>query len=394
VPQFEYVAYSRDGTEHRGEERAASEQDLESRLKRRRLVLVKAHAAARPRAPAKLSAALVGELASLLDGGMVLARALQVLATEAGIDPELARLAETLRQGLQRGRSLSEALADTMRFDPLLIPLVRVGEATGRLAQTLAILEAHYQERRKLNAEILTALAYPSILVTVSVLSLFGLGIYVVPVFRNLFRDEEELLPFTTQVVFAVSDWLIAYGPVMLGTIFGLVVAGFLAMRFIPALRRPVSAGILRIPLFGPLLSLREGGRLMVMLGILLERNVQLVEALDLARESVTNYAQRLGLTEAVRELRQGRSLSAAMVSVPGLPDRARQMIIVGDESGQLGTACAKAGARLEQTLRERLRSLIALAEPLVVLVMGGAVGFVVVSMLLAVFSFSDLAAT
>lgn len=389
--QYRYVALTREGAEQQGTDEATSPEELARRLRQRRLVLVKAKPVARSKVPLALNARLVGELAGLLDSGVALERALQILAEEAGTDRRLAELARRLRDGLKRGQSFSEALASAGEFDPLLVPLVRAGEASGHLPGTLAMLEGHYEAQRQLRSDLLAALAYPLILLVVSILSLLGLGLYVIPVFKDLFADEPGRLPGATHAIFWTSDALLAYGHWLLLATLVLIGAARLALRASPALRRRWHRLALGLPLAGPLLSLAEGGRLMTLLGVLLERGVPLVRAMELGRDGVRNLEQRAGLAQAIQALRQGRPLPAAMQAVPALPERARQLLKVGDESGRLAGTCVKAGERLQRDLRTRIKALVSLAEPAIILFMGGVIGFVVVSMLLAVFSLSDL---
>lgn len=391
MTQYRYVAYTREGEEREGVEDAASESELARRLLRRRMVLARAAPVARRRTSMDVTERLVGELAALLEGGMVLERALQVLAQEGSDDHRLAALAATLRDALKRGQSLSQALDASARFDPLLVPLVRAGEASGRLAATLSLLERHYEARRRLRGELLATLTYPAILLLVSLLSLVGLGVYVIPVFRDLFEDGAADLPLGTRIIFATSDFLIAHGVTLALVAGALVIGTGLAVRLLPAVRRARDALALRLPVLGPIIALAESGRLLTVLGVLLERNVQLVDALDLARDSLRNAILSEGLAEAIQRLRRGLSLPAAIAAMPQLPGRAVQLLRVGDETGQLARACRAGGERLQQQLTLRLNALVSLAGPLIIVVMGGLVGFVVVSMLLAVFGIAEL---
>ncbi len=391
MPRYRYVALTREGGTHHGDDDAASPEDLGRRLRRRQLVLVEAKPVPRKRVPSSIANQLVGELATLLDSGLMLDRALQVLVEE-GSESGLAQLAATLRDGLKRGQSLSDTLDSIGRFDPLLIPVVRAGEASGELASTLASLEKHYEARRRLHAELITNLVYPVILLVVSLISIIALGVYVVPVFRELYADSPTALPLGTRIIFTASDAMIAHGVSFTVTVLTAWATAVALIRWLPTLRASWHGLLLALPLVGSLLALAEGGRLMTLLGVLLQRGVPLVRALELARDGVTNLKQRVGLTQAIRDLRLGRSLPLAMTAVPALPERVMQLLKVGDESGRLAEACAKAGERLQHQLTTRIRTLVAMLEPAIILSMGALIGSIVVSMLLAVFNLTDLA--
>jgi type II secretory pathway component PulF len=270
--------------------------------------------------------------------------------------------------------------------------MLRAGEATGQLAGMLRRLSDHFEQANDLRREVRASLAYPSILLVVSLLSLIGLALYVVPVFRELFEDNLADLPVGTRIVFGISDWLVQNGTLAFGVSAAVLITLLLGFRHVPPLRDLAHRSMFALPLFGEIAALRQSASLTGVLGVLLSSGVPLVQAMQIAGETATNRYMRKLLARAHSEIRQGAPFTSAMNRVHVLPIVASRLMGIGDESGRLGPACSKASHLLEKTLRSRLKSLVALVEPITILTMGGVVGFVVVSMLLAVFGLTDLA--
>ena len=391
MPEFHYTALSKTGGEVQGREFADSAEALKTLLKKRRLILVKAKARKASRVAKGTVARLIAELADLAESDVVLERALQVLSEDRR-DPTVSSLSSALREELKSGNSLSQAFAKLGRIDPLVAPMLRAGEATGQLAGMLRRLSDHFEQANDLRREVRASLAYPSILLVVSLLSLIGLALYVVPVFRELFEDNLADLPVGTRIVFGISDWLVQNGTLAFGVSAAVLITLLLGFRHVPPLRDLAHRSMFALPLFGEIAALRQSASLTGVLGVLLSSGVPLVQAMQIAGETATNRYMRKLLARAHSEIRQGAPFTSAMNRVHVLPIVASRLMGIGDESGRLGPACSKASHLLEKTLRSRLKSLVALVEPITILTMGGVVGFVVVSMLLAVFGLTDLA--
>jgi len=391
MPEYQYLALAKDGKEISGREFAGNTDGLRQILKRRRLILVKA----KPQSEKKISQArleqLISDLGDLLDSGMVLERSLQIISSDSG-DPKLASLAARLRNDLKSGRSLSQSIQRLGNVNPLLAPMLHAGEVSGQLAPIVLRMSEYFTERRGLRKEIAANLAYPAILMVVSILSLIGLAIYVVPVFRDLFEDNLEALPVGTRIVFSASDWLMDYGLYAFVAFLMLILVAVGMIRFSKYSRYLFDRLLLSIPLFGQILALRESANFTGVLGILLSSGIPLVQAMEITRNISLNRFFKAGVERTTRKLRQGSSLAAAVHEIPGLPKLAQRLITIGDEGGKLAKACNKAAGIQEKELKMKIHSMVSMMEPAIILSMGGVVGFVVVSMLLAVFGLTDLA--
>ncbi|WP_031433491.1 type II secretion system F family protein [Methylomarinum vadi] len=390
MPQYQYTAISPSGEQIKGVESANSLDNLSLLLKRRKLILVKAKELKKQPVSFNHTLRLIIELNDLLGSGLVLERALQIIASDSS-DPRFSKLCEQIRQQLKSGLSLSQALQQIGSFDSLLIPLIQAGEASGQLTESLAILDHYYQSKKQLRSDIIASMAYPSILVIVSIISLIALALYVIPVFKDIFADNMDNLPLGALISFQVSDWVTANGFWLLIACATLFVVLSLAVKHNDTIRHHWHVLLFKLPLFGNLVSQNEAANTFSVLSVLLKSGVPLVKSMQITQKVLSNEPQQQGMEACIRQLKQGRPLSKAMEHIPYLPTIARRLINVGDESGNLAHSSEKASQIIQRELRNTLKGLVALLEPVIILVMGGVIGFVVISMLLAVFSMSDL---
>jgi general secretion pathway protein F len=391
MPEYAYKAIGRDGVEIMGQEQAESLEALTLVLRKKQLSLL--HAKTKKSRAIGLSVTLpfISELSPLVNSGIPLERALQIVAEDSR-EARVPELAEQLRKTLKRGESFSEALTQAGRFDSLFIALVKVGEASGELPKVLGILENHYQEARKIRGELIASLTYPAILAIVSIASVIGLALFVVPVFKDIFADSPEIvLPLGTRILFALSDFALRYGWVVLA---GLIVAATgvtLLVQRNAAVKRAWHALQLRLPLTGDLQAKFAAFKLAKALSIMLTGGLPLARAVEISRPLLTNLIQREGLESCLTGLRKGEPIPQAVNRIPALPVQFHRYIKLGNETGNLGPNLGRVADVLQEDFRNRLKSLVSVLDPLIIVTMGGVVGFMVISILVAVFSLSDV---
>ena len=389
--EYRYTALGRDGLETQGSLHADSRESLEKLLRQRQQTLLKARPVKTRGSSHKQITLLLGELAPLLSRGLPLERALLILGEDA-TDPQLIALAGELRNGIKKGLPLSQAMQQSGRFDPLILALTQVGEASGSLARVMSILADYYGTQSSFRRELIATLAYPVILAVVSIASVIGLMAYVVPVFQDMLADvPAQQLPLGTRIVFQLSDLLQNYG-LALGLLLVLGGTGIylLLQRHSPS-RRWWQGQLITLPLIGPLRGEIEGFKIAKSLGIMLQSGVQLTRAMELCRPLLGNEIRRDGLEECIKALRKGRPVPEAFQHIPGLPTQLHRFIVLGNETGSLGEHLEKIADLIYTRSRNRLKSLVALLDPLIILVMGSLIGFMVISILLAVFNLSDV---
>jgi len=390
MPLFNYTAISINGTESKGSETASDQLALKQQLKKRRLILVNAKEQTASVIPLKYSLRLATELNDLIGGGISLERALQLLSDDSQ-DPKFSQLCTQIQQNVKNGQALSQALEQCGKFDPLFIPLILAGEASGKLSETLLVLERYYLNKKEFQSNLTSSLAYPAILMLTSFIAIIALALYIIPVFKDLFADDMDKLPLGTQISFIASDWLIAYGPSLFISTSILLSSVILAIKYNPKVKFYWHQLLLSAPIIGSLISKSEALKLFNVLSILLKSGVPLLKTLQICQGVLSNLAQKKGLAQCIQRITQGQTLANNLNSIPNLPVIAERLTKVGDETGKLDKSSQKIADIIQRELNTQLKSIVALIEPIVILTMGGVIGFVIISMLLAVFSISDL---
>ncbi len=333
---------------------------------------------------------LTQELATLISAGLPLDRALSVLngLTEK---EELKKAVSQILRAVQQGKSLAEALGEFPKiFPPLYVNMVKAGEIGGFLDSTLQRLAEYMDRAQQVQDEIKSALTYPILLTATGGLSIIVLLTYVLPKFTAIFGDLGKALPMSTQILLGISEGLRSYWWLLLFIGVGVWFAWrqYLAT---PQGRFLWDRWRLRLWVFGPLLRKREVGRFARTLGTLLKSGVPLLQALEVVQEVAGNEMVSRALKEVRVGVREGQGIAAPLGRSGVFPTLSLQMVSVGEETGRLDEMLMRVAEYYERDTYNQVKRLTSLLEPVLILVMGLAVGFVVISMLSAVFSINDI---
>ncbi len=335
--------------------------------------------------------AFTQQFATLLEAGLSLDRALSVLE-ELSATPRLKTVVGDLLRSVRGGGSLSEALAKhhPRPFSRLYINMVRAGEKGGVLEVTLRRLAEFLEAAQEFRGAIVSALVYPILLTTVSGAAVIFLLTFVIPRFATIFADLGQAIPLPTQVLLTVSRLFAGYWWV-LGL---LALAGVLGARVILATREGRLAwdrACLRMPLVGAVVLKLEVARFARTLGTLLRSGVPMLAALEVVREVLGNQLLVRAMEQLREGVKRGAGLSAPMGQSRVFPPLALHMVRVGEETGRLEEMLLKVAETFETDVRSAVRRLIGLLEPSIILIMGLVVGFIVVAMLMAIFSINEI---
>ena len=335
--------------------------------------------------------AFTQRLATLLEAGVPLDRALAIQAELAPTERLRAITGDVLRD-VRGGASLADAFAKhhPHPFSRLYVNMVRAGERGAVLESTLARLAEFLEEAQALRDTVVSALIYPALLTVVGGAAVVFLMTFVIPRFADIFHDLGGAIPAPTRLLLAVSGWLERFWW-MLG-LGGLATAlGGRVVLSSAGGRLAVDRFVLRLPIVRAVVVEYEVARLARTLGTLLGSGVPLVGALALVKETSSNRH----LADAVGGLgagvKRGAGLARPMADAGVFPALAIHMVRVGEETGRIDDMLLQVGATFEADTRRRIKRLIALAEPGIILVMGLLVGFIVLAMLLAIFSISEI---
>ncbi len=335
--------------------------------------------------------AFTQQLATLFEAGLPLDRALSVLE-ELSATPRLKTVVGDLLRSVRSGASFSEALAKhhPRPFSRLYINMVRAGEKGGALEVTLRRLAEFLEAAQEFREAITSALVYPALLTSVGGAAVVFLLTFVIPRFAEIFADLGQAIPLPTQILLVVSQTLTDYWWVLAL----LALAGFLAGRMILASsegRRAWDRACLRGPLIGDVVLKLEVSRFARTLGTLLKSGVPMLAALEVVKEMLGNQLLARATEQLGEGVKRGAGLSAPMGESGVFPPLALHMVRVGEETGRLEEMLLKVADSFETDVRSAVKRLISLLEPTVILAMGLLVGFIVVAMLMAIFSINEI---
>jgi type II secretion system protein F len=335
--------------------------------------------------------AMTQQLATLFEAGLPLDRALAILQ-ELAPSAKLGEIITDLLRSVRGGSSLSDALAKhhPRPFSRLYINMVRAGEKGGVLEVALRRLAEFLESRAAFTEAIVSALAYPLVITTVGAGAVVFLLTFVIPRFATIFADLHQAIPLPTQILMAVSASMQTYWWV--GVL--AVLAGILGWRLwtgTPEGRLQWDRLLLQAPRVGPLTMKVETARFLRTLGTMLKSGVPVLGALAVVGDMMSNQIVARSVQRLADSVKRGGTVASGMREHGQFPSLAVHMVRVGEETGRLEDMLIKAAETLEGDVRSDLKRMIGLLEPAVILAMGVLVAFIVVAMLLAIFSINDI---
>jgi general secretion pathway protein F len=330
------------------------------------------------------------ELSTLVSAGLPIDRSLDILGTLT----ENGRLREAVKDVLKRveeGSSLNEALGYHPRiFSKLYINMVKAGESGGFLEMILSRLARYVQSSKELKDYLVSVMIYPLILTFVSGISIAILVTFVIPRFATMFSEMGQAIPLPTQIILSFSQFVKGYWWVILGGI-ALIYLGLKIYTHNEDREWRWDRSKLRWFVVGKLIKKVEVARFSRTLGTLLQSGVSILPALNLVREISQNRAVSRSVAYIHDQLREGKGISKSLEETDVFPPLAVHMIGVGEETGKLDEMLIKVAETYEEDFQSSVKRFVALLEPLIILIMGLVVGFIVISVLLAVFSINEI---
>ena len=330
------------------------------------------------------------QIASLLKSGLELDRSLGIM-TELVRNKKARELIASIQEAVHAGETLSGALAKQPEvFSRLYVNMVKAGETGGFLDNVFERLAFYLEGRLKLADSIRSALIYPAVLGAAGVSALGVLTVYVIPKFAAIFSEMGGELP-------AATRFLVWFSDTVAGNIFWIaiaVIAAAAGMRSYLASdtgRRRWDMLLLKLPVVGSVAQKVAVSQFTRTLGTLLQSGVPIVQSLGIVKDSVSNSAFAFALESTAQGVKEGKKLSALLTETGMFPPLALHMMLVGEESGKLGEQMVRMSNSYDDEVDTAVKRMIALFEPAMILIMGLAVAFVVISMLTAIFSVNDL---
>lgn len=335
-------------------------------------------------------AIMTRQLATLVRAGVPLVESIAAL-TEQVENEQLQRVLTTVRESLNEGTSFAKSLEQHPGvFPPLYINMVAAGEASGTLEAVLERLADFMESQSKLKGKVTAALAYPVLMAIVGTLLVGGLMVGVVPKVTSVFDNLGQTLPWYTRLLIFVSTTIGSYWWLILGTT-ALAIYAFRRWKKTPKGLMQWDSFRLRMPLFGRLTLLVAVARFSRTLSTLLASGVQLLPAMEIGRHVLENAKLQAVVSDAIGSIRGGESIAEPLKRSRAFPPMVTHMIAIGEKSGQLEQMLENVSRAYESDVETRVQTLTSLLEPMVIVLLGGAVGFVALAILMPLIQMNQL---
>jgi general secretion pathway protein F len=334
-------------------------------------------------------AVMTRQLATLVRAGIPLVEAIGALVDQVEKD-ELKRVLTVVREKLNEGTSFAKTLEQHPRaFPPIYVNMVAAGEASGTLEQVLERLADFMEGQARLRAKVSAALAYPILMALIGTLLISVLMIAVVPKVTAIFESLDRALPWYTQVLIGVSNFAAGYWWLLI-LLIGAGTWWFRRWKKTPDGRMKWDTFCLRAPIFGRLIQMLSVARFARTLATLLAAGVPLLKAMDIVKNVLDNALLEKVVEEATGSIREGESIADPLRRSGQFPPIVTHMIAVGEKSGALEQMLESVATAYDAQVETNVQALSSLLEPLMIVVMGAAVGFIAFSIMMPLIQMND----
>ena len=332
----------------------------------------------------------VSELADLLEAGMTLGQALQSLASQGEETSGQRFVCQDLCDRIVRGESFSDACAHHPKtFPPLFSNMLRAGEASGAMVEVLRRLGDHYERDDNMRGKIKSALTYPVIVLCFGILAVIGALVWIIPQFQKVFDSMGASLPLPTLILIGMSDALIHYGWLMAIGVAGFAI-WFRKWKKTEVGMRKIDGWKLRAPLIKGIVAAGAYSSLAYTLKTLLSNGVNVLQALKICEETCNNAVIGDALRTARQRVTDGTTISGPLASSGVFPRMMTDMLAVGEQAGDMASSLEHIGKRYQKDMDRNITAFTNALEPILIVAIAGAVGFVAIAILMAVFKVSS----
>lgn len=341
--------------------------------------------------PREAVAATIRQLATLLNADLPLDKALDAIIQGEGKETELQRIMTEVRESIREGGDLATAFSKHPRvFNTTFVTMVRAGENSGTLDIVMERLADHIDQQMALRRKVQATMAYPVLMLIVGVCVVVFLLSFVVPKVTEIFFDMERALPLPTRILITASDLIRKSWSILL--LITLIV-GYSTYRFCKTERGKAKyhSFLLKAPILGDLIRQLSVGRFAKTLGMLLKNGVTLVSALEIGKNVAGNVVMKEVIEKVHHDVQEGKPLTGPLEASGIFEHATVQMIAAGEQSGRLDEMLLIVSNDCENKVNTKLQMLTSLMEPLMILFLGGMVGFVVMAIMLPIFEMSNL---
>jgi general secretion pathway protein F len=403
MPVFAYKGINAQGKNVKGVIDAGTASEARSRLKSEKIYVTDIDESAKVSAASGANRSITGkgkvntqdlslmtqQLSTLLSSGIPLVDSVSALIEQT----ENTRLKETLsdiRSRVNEGSGLGDSMSRHPKvFNNLYVNMIRAGEASGTLDQVLEKLTFFTENQNKLQGKITSALAYPIFMIIAGIIALVVIFTVVIPKLTALYEDLGQTLPLPTQMLIGMSDFLQHYWYLLLIVLIAVIV-GFRAYVRSPTGKRKFHQYLLTMPLFGPLFRMIAIARFSNTLSTLLSSGVPILTSMDIVKKVIDNVILKEVIEKVRTNLSEGDSIAEPLRRSGQFPPLVTHMISVGEKSGELESMLYKVSETYDNQVENKVATLTALMEPVMILVMTVVIGFIVFSVMLPLINMNN----
>jgi type IV pilus assembly protein PilC len=399
MPKFKYVGFTAQGKKVENSIEADTDREAKKILRRQGIRTTKMTAPsffeadlgqwmmdkglAKPFGRAELMR-FTRQLAILINAGVPILEGLEILQKQEQ-NMVLKRVVKSVSMQVEEGKSLFDALSSQPGFDKLYCALVKAGESAGILDTILNKLAEFLEKQEKLKKQVKSALTYPVIVVLVGIVVIFGLMTFVVPQFVGMLKESNQEIPWVTQVVMDVSAFFQNYTLLLIA---GLVAGSMFFLNYIKTKegKSQWDRFTMKAPLFGMLIIKGNLGNFTRTLATMLTAGVPIIDSLEICIDTLDNTQIAKDLTKVRLAVIEGKSITEPLSRIAYFPPLVTQMMKVGESTGNLDNMLVKVADVFQDEVEELVGNLTKLIEPIILVVLGGIIGFVLIAMYLPIF--------
>lgn len=324
------------------------------------------------------------QLSTMISAGVPILQSLEILYRSEK-NPSLKSAVKKIAAAVGEGKTISEAMSEQKGFDKLYCNLVKAGESGGILDQILNKLATHMEKQEKTKAQIKSAMMYPAIVILVGIVVIWAMMFFVVPQFMGMLKESGQEIPWITQLVVDIADFVGNYSIIMVPAFFVLV-AFIVSFVRTPGGKIVFDNLIMKVPVFGGIVIKGNLSSFSNTLATLLGAGVSLMDSLDICVETIDNSVIANDLKDVKKKIMEGKTMTEPLSKIEYFPELVTQMIKVGEQTGQVDQMLARVAVVFEDEVDQLIGTMTKMIEPLIIVGLGGIIAVILVAMYLPIF--------
>jgi type IV pilus assembly protein PilC len=392
LAKYIYKAVSLDGKNVQGVIEAETTENFKAQLKQTGLFCLsysleeeEAAAASAGKIPLKELSVMCRQFSAMLNAGISVVKCLDVLCQQTS-NAKVKNILEAVMQDVRKGFSLHQAMSNQGQAFPFyLVSSIESGEESGTLDSVMKRMSDYFEKQYKTAAKIRSALTYPIILAILCVIVVFAMLTFVVPKFLAMYSSQGDL-PGPTKVLIGISDFMVDYWWVVVFAIAGVIALIFL-LKKAPSTRTAWDTGMLKMPVIGKMRKTVLTAKFAHTLSTLTSSGISMLVALEVVSRVIGNWCITSCISVIIDDLKKGVSLSQSLRKFDVFPPMFKSMVAVGEESGQIDDLLEKTASYYDDEADIAIQRMVSMVEPLMIVVMAVVIGFIVIAMIMPIYT-------